>query len=95
MLVRGASRYDEIAIVRRADSCQSFENFLAPTHSAWLIERDLGPRVPHPAVPEILSHCGGPAGGRTAGKRKLKRRTLHDDTNRYRSEVRATRLTPA
>ena len=35
------------------------------------LERVLGPRVTHPAVLEILSRCGGPAGIRTAGKRKL------------------------
>ena len=35
------------------------------------LERVLGPRVTHPAVLEILSRCGGPAGIRQAGKRKL------------------------
>lgn len=35
------------------------------------LERVLGPRVTHPAVLEILSRCGGPAGIRNAGKRKL------------------------
>lgn len=35
------------------------------------LERVLGPRVTHPAVLEILSRCGGPAGIRAAGKRKL------------------------
>lgn len=35
------------------------------------LERALGPRVTHPAVLEILSRCGGPAGIRQAGKRKL------------------------
>jgi len=35
------------------------------------LERVLGPRVTHPAVLEILSRCGGPAGIRTAGKRRL------------------------
>ncbi|KAF0959247.1 IS110 family transposase ISRhosp7 [Rhodococcus sp. T7] len=35
------------------------------------LERVLGPRVTHPAVLEILTRCGGPAGIRQAGKRKL------------------------
>lgn len=35
------------------------------------LERVLGPRVTHLAVLEILSRCGGPAGIRGAGKRKL------------------------
>jgi transposase len=35
------------------------------------LERVLGPRITHPAVLEILSRCGGPAGIRDAGKRKL------------------------
>jgi transposase len=35
------------------------------------LERVLGPRITHPAVLEILSRCGGPAGIRQAGKRKL------------------------
>ncbi|MBA8963706.1 transposase [Rhodococcus percolatus] len=35
------------------------------------LERVLGPRITHPAVLEILSRCGGPAGIRPAGKRKL------------------------
>ncbi|UAK31250.1 IS110 family transposase [Nocardia asteroides] len=35
------------------------------------LERVLGPRISHPAVLEILSRCGGPAGIRAAGKRKL------------------------
>lgn len=35
------------------------------------LERVLGPSVTHPAVLEILSRCGGPAGIRAAGKRKL------------------------
>ncbi len=35
------------------------------------LERALGPRVAHPAVLEILSRFGGPAGIRQAGKRRL------------------------
>jgi transposase len=35
------------------------------------LERVLGPRITHPAVLEVLSRCGGPAGIRQAGKRKL------------------------
>jgi len=35
------------------------------------LERVLGPRITHAAVLEILSRCGGPAGIRTAGRRKL------------------------
>ena len=35
------------------------------------LERVLGPRIAHPAVLEVLSRCGGPAGIRKAGKRKL------------------------
>ncbi len=35
------------------------------------LERVLGPLISHPAVLEILSRCGGPAGIRAAGKRKL------------------------
>lgn len=35
------------------------------------LERALGPRVAHPAVLEILSRFGGPAGIRQAGKRRI------------------------
>lgn len=35
------------------------------------LERVLGPRITHRAVLEILSRCGGPAGLRTAGTRRL------------------------
>ena len=35
------------------------------------LERVLGPKITHPAVLEILSRCGGPAGIRQAGRRKL------------------------
>jgi transposase len=35
------------------------------------LERAIGPRVSHPAVLEILSRCGGPAGIAQAGRRKL------------------------
>ncbi|RJQ83638.1 IS110 family transposase [Pseudonocardiaceae bacterium YIM PH 21723] len=35
------------------------------------LERVLGPKVQHIAVLEILSRCGGPAGIRKAGRRKL------------------------
>jgi transposase len=35
------------------------------------LERVLGPKMRHPAVLEILSRCGGPAGIREAGRRKL------------------------
>jgi transposase len=35
------------------------------------LERTIGPKITHPAVLEILSRCGGPAGIRTAGERKL------------------------
>lgn len=35
------------------------------------LERVLGPRVTHAAVLEILSRCGGPAGIRRAGRRKV------------------------
>jgi hypothetical protein len=35
------------------------------------LERVLGPKVQHRAVLELLSRCGGPAGLRTAGRRKL------------------------
>jgi hypothetical protein len=35
------------------------------------LERAIGPKISHPAVLEILSHCGGPAGIRKAGRRKL------------------------
>ncbi|MGH4023971.1 MAG: IS110 family transposase [Pseudonocardiaceae bacterium] len=35
------------------------------------LERVLGPRVTHPAVLEILSSCGGPAGIRATGRRTL------------------------
>jgi transposase len=35
------------------------------------LERVLGPKITHPAVLEILSRCGGPAGIRKAGRRKL------------------------
>jgi transposase len=35
------------------------------------LERAIGPRITHPAVLEILSRCGGPAGIHTAGRRKV------------------------
>ncbi|GIJ62670.1 IS110 family transposase [Virgisporangium aurantiacum] len=35
------------------------------------LERVLGPKVQHPAVLEVLSRCGGPAGLRAAGRAKL------------------------
>jgi hypothetical protein len=35
------------------------------------LERAIGPKVSHPAVLEILSRCGGPAGIAKAGRRKL------------------------
>lgn len=35
------------------------------------LERVLGPKVQHPAVLELLSRCGGPAGLRRAGRSKL------------------------
>lgn len=35
------------------------------------LERAIGPRVQHEAVLEILSRCGGPAGIRKAGRRRL------------------------
>ncbi|SDN04208.1 IS110 family RNA-guided transposase [Allokutzneria albata] len=35
------------------------------------LERAIGARIAHPAVLEILSRCGGPAGIRAAGRRKL------------------------
>ncbi|ATY13528.1 IS110 family transposase [Amycolatopsis sp. AA4] len=35
------------------------------------LERAIGPKIAHPAVLEILSRCGGPAGIRKAGRRKL------------------------
>jgi transposase len=35
------------------------------------LERVLGPKITHPAVLEILSRCGGPAGIRQAGRREL------------------------
>jgi transposase len=35
------------------------------------LERVLGPKVAHPAVLELLSRCGGPAGLRKAGRAKL------------------------
>lgn len=42
---------------------------LAGVHPA--LERVIGPRISHLAVLEILSRCGGPAGIRKAGRRKL------------------------
>jgi len=35
------------------------------------LERVLGPKLQHPAVLELLSRCGGPAGIRKAGRTKL------------------------
>jgi transposase len=35
------------------------------------LERVLGPKVTHPAVLELLARCGGPAGLRKTGRRKL------------------------
>jgi transposase len=35
------------------------------------LERALGPKIQHPAVLELLSRCGGPAGLRAAGRRQL------------------------
>jgi transposase len=42
---------------------------LTGLHSA--LERAIGPKITHPAVLEILSRCGGPAGIRAAGQRKV------------------------
>ncbi|GGM78684.1 hypothetical protein GCM10012275_56630 [Longimycelium tulufanense] len=37
-----------------------------------LDEHILGPKITHPAVLELLARCGGPAGLRKAGRRKLR-----------------------
>ncbi|EFL12361.1 transposase [Streptomyces sp. AA4] len=37
------------------------------------LERAIGPKIAHPAVLEILSRCGGPAGIRKAGRRNSPR----------------------
>src|SRR5256886_8071684 len=41
------------------------------THIHPALERVLGPKTAHPAVLELLSRCGGPAGLGQAGRRKL------------------------
>jgi transposase len=41
------------------------------THIHPALERVLGPKTAHPAVLELLSRCGGPAGLAVAGRRKL------------------------
>jgi transposase len=41
------------------------------THIHPALERVIGPKTAHPAVLELLSRCGGPAGLANAGQRKL------------------------
>jgi transposase len=59
---------DELAgeVTRVSDRIRGL---LTQIHPA--LERVLGPKVQHPAVLELLSRCGGPAGLRTAGRAKL------------------------
>ncbi|MDF3313020.1 IS110 family transposase [Rhodococcus sp. T2V] len=54
---------------RPPGSLGRIRGLLTSIHPA--LERVLGPRIAHPAVLEVLSRCGGPAGIRQAGKRKL------------------------
>ncbi len=61
--------YDDDLAGEATRTSNRIRGLLTGIHPA--LERVLGPRVTHPAVLEILSRCGGPAGIRTAGRRKL------------------------
>lgn len=61
--------YDDDLAAEATRVSNRIRGLLTGIHPA--LERVLGPKVSHPAVLEILSQCGGPAGIRTAGRRKL------------------------
>jgi hypothetical protein len=59
---------DGVAL-RAGEPGPGVKDLLTGIHPA--LERAIGPKVSHPAVLEILSRCGGPAGIAKAGRRKL------------------------
>ncbi|MGW4720932.1 IS110 family transposase [Nocardia sp. NPDC004260] len=61
--------YDDDLAGEATRTSNRIRGLLTGIHPA--LERVLGPRIAHPAVLEILSRCGGPAGIRAAGRRKL------------------------
>ncbi|MFC0626072.1 IS110 family transposase [Kribbella deserti] len=61
--------YDDDLAAEATRVSNRIRGLLTGIHPA--LERVLGPKVSHPAVLEILSQCGGPAGIRAAGRRKL------------------------
>jgi transposase len=61
--------YDDDLAAEATRLSNRIRGLLTGIHPA--LERVLGPKATHPAVLEILSRCGGPAGIRKAGRRKL------------------------
>jgi transposase len=61
--------YDDDLAAEATRISNRIRGLLTGIHPA--LERVLGPKATHPAVLEILSRCGGPAGIRKAGRRKL------------------------
>ncbi|WP_216206273.1 IS110 family RNA-guided transposase [Amycolatopsis aidingensis] len=61
--------YDDDLTAEATRLSNRIRGLLTGIHPA--LERVLGPRITHAAVLEILSRCGGPAGIRQAGRRKL------------------------
>ncbi|MEV4758932.1 IS110 family transposase [Micromonospora sp. NPDC049559] len=61
--------YDDDLAAEATRVSNRIRGLLTQIHPA--LERVLGPKIAHPAVLELLSRCGGPAGLRKAGRRKL------------------------
>src|SRR5919205_3852843 len=61
--------FDDDQAVEANRISNRIDGLLTQIHPA--LERVLGPKIAHPAVLELLSRCGGPAGLRKAGRAKL------------------------
>jgi transposase len=61
--------YDDDLAGEATRVANRIRGLLTQIHPA--LERALGPKIAHPAVLELLSRCGGPAGLRKAGRAKL------------------------
>ncbi|MGC9664952.1 IS110 family transposase [Planosporangium sp. 12N6] len=61
--------YDDDLAGEATRTSNRIRGLLTQIHPA--LERVLGPKVTHPAVLELLTRCGGPAGLRQAGRSKL------------------------
>jgi transposase len=61
--------YDDDLAGESTRLANRIRGLLTQIHPA--LERVLGPKVTHPAVLELLSRCGGPAGLRKASRRRL------------------------